>query len=58
MMMPADADPDPDPDPDPDWHKNDAEPHADPTPKFHTLVTGLPFYEVSFFSSVSKMSST
>jgi hypothetical protein len=35
-----DADPDPNfhvdavPDSDPDWHENDADPHADPTPNF------------------------
>jgi hypothetical protein len=53
-----------DPDPDPDWHQNDADPHADPTPSFtHVgksdifllLVTALPVYYVLSFSSVSNV---
>ncbi len=42
----VDADPDPyfhvdvDPDLDPDWHKNDADPHADPT----TRKTKIKFF--------------
>jgi hypothetical protein len=69
-----DADPDPyfhveaDPhsDPDPHWHRNDADPHAAPTPKFCIcckirkkfllLVTAMPVYNVLSFSSVSKVS--
>ncbi len=45
---------------DPDWHQNDADPHADPTPCFtHVeklfcllLVTALPIYNVLSFSSL------
>ncbi len=65
----ADLDPDPsfliDVDPDPDWHQNDADPHADPTPSFthvgkseyfvYFLVTALPVSTVLSFSSVSNV---
>jgi hypothetical protein len=47
----------------PDWHQNDADPHADPTPRFDMLeifllllVTALPVHSVKSFSSVSKVS--
>jgi hypothetical protein len=56
----VDANPDPDfyvdadPDPDRDWHQNDADPHADPTPSFTRwkisffllFVTALEVYNV------------
>ncbi len=44
-----DADPNPnfhvdaDPDPDPEWHQNEADPHADPTPSF-THVGKLEYF--------------
>jgi hypothetical protein len=47
----SDADPDldpnvhvdADPDPDPDWHKNEADPHADPTPSFTNVGKKITF---------------
>ncbi len=55
----------PDPDPDQDWYQNNFDPHSDLTPSFtHVgkseffllLVTALPLYNVSSFSSVSNVS--
>jgi hypothetical protein len=48
------ADADPDLDPDQDWHQNDADPHANPTPCFthveksifFTFIHSLPVYNV------------
>jgi hypothetical protein len=58
-----------DPIPDPDWHRNDADPHADPAPcfihepenlKFYLIfITAMPVYNVPHlfsFSSVAQVS--
>jgi hypothetical protein len=37
---------DADSDPDPDWHQNDADPHADPTPIFTYVLPTMPVYNV------------
>jgi hypothetical protein len=52
------------PDPDPDWHQNDADPHADPTPSFtpiedirgsSLLFTTMLVYNDVPFSSIAKV---